>query len=158
MTEEKDARGAESRNSLEINYEKAAAEAINKAKEDFATKQIEQRLKRELERQQRNETLSMARPEPETSDNPTVRSNCNVLKMVAGKPFRITKIGVRIKSIITVGGHEVTRNLSEPSNQTLIPIDVYINYLGTICPQTPSRALRALLTRGGGKSIRTDSG
>ena len=28
-------------------------------------------------------------------------------------------------SIITVGGHEVTRNLSEPRDQTLMHIDVY---------------------------------
>ena len=60
-------------------------------------------------------------------------------------------------SIITVGGHEVTRNLSEPSDQTRLHIDVYADYLSPICPQTPSRALRALLTRGGSKSIRIDS-
>ena len=41
--------------------------------------------------------------------------NCNTVKMVTGKPFGISKIGARIMSIITVGGHEVTRNLSEPS-------------------------------------------
>ena len=33
-------------------------------------------------------------------------------------------------------------------------IDVYADYLSTISPQTHSRALRALLTKGGGKSIR----
>ena len=60
-------------------------------------------------------------------------------------------------SIITVGGHEVTRNLSEPSDQTLMHIEVYANYLSTISPQTPSRALRALLTRDGSKSIRIES-
>ena len=54
-------------------------------------------------------------------------------------------------SIITVGGHEVTRNLSEPSDQSLMHIVVYADYLRTISPQTPSRALRALLTKGGGK-------
>ena len=46
----------------------------------------------------------------------TKSENCNTLKMVTGKPFGITKIGARITSIITVGGHEVTRNLSEPSD------------------------------------------
>ena len=58
-------------------------------------------------------------------------------------------------SKITVGGHEVTRNLSEPSDQT--HINVYADDLRTISPQTHSRALRALLTRGGDKSIRIDS-
>ena len=37
--------GAETRSSLEINYEKAAAEAINRVKQDLATKEIEKRLK-----------------------------------------------------------------------------------------------------------------
>ena len=91
----------------------------------------------------------MTRPEPETGENLTGRSNCNNMKMVTGKTFGITKIGPRIISIITVGGHEVTRNLSEPSDQSLTHIDVYADYLRTINPQTPSRALRALLTRGG---------
>ena len=85
------------------------------------------------------------------------RRNCNTLKMVTGKPFKIKKIGARTTSIITVGSHEVTRNLSESSDQTIMHIDVYANYLSAISPQTPSRALRALLTRGGNKSVRIDN-
>ena len=34
-------------------------------------------------------------------------------------------------SAITVGGREVTRNLNEPSEQTLMHIDVYADYLRT---------------------------
>ena len=56
-----------------------------------------------------------------------------------------------------MGGHDVRRNLSEPSDQTLLYIDVYADYLRTIRPQTPSRALSALLTRGGGKPIDIDN-
>ena len=48
VTQNKDATGAEKRNSLEINDKKAAAEAINKVKQDLATKLIEQRLKQEI--------------------------------------------------------------------------------------------------------------
>ena len=76
---------------------------------------------------------------------------------MTGKPFGVTKIGVRIKSIITVGGHEVTRNLSEPSDQKIMHIDVYADYMSAISPKIPSRALRALLTRGGSKSVRIDN-
>ena len=36
---------AKAKNSLEKNYEKVAAEVINKLKQDLATKEIEQRLK-----------------------------------------------------------------------------------------------------------------
>ena len=114
----------ETRNSLEINNEKAAAEAINKVKQDLATKEIEQRLKQEIERQRFNETLCMTRPEPETGENSVSRGNCNTLTMVTGKPFGITKIGASKMSTITVSGHEVTRNLSEPRDQTIMHIDV----------------------------------
>ena len=46
----KGAVGAETRSPLKVNYEKAAAEAINRVKKDLATKEIEQRLKQEIER------------------------------------------------------------------------------------------------------------
>ena len=49
-TQNKDATGAEKRNYLEINYERAAAGAINKVNQDLATKEIEQRMKQEIER------------------------------------------------------------------------------------------------------------
>ena len=84
------------------------------------------------------------------------KGNCNTLKMLTGKPFGIKKIGARIMSKIPVSGHEVTRNLSEPSYQTIMHIDVYPDYLSAISPQTP-RALKTLLTRGGGKSVRIDN-
>ena len=41
-----------------INYEKAATEAIAKVKQDLAAKEIEQRLKLEIERQNFNEALT----------------------------------------------------------------------------------------------------
>ena len=121
----KNAIEAENRNPLEINYEKAAAEVINKVKQDLATKEIEQRLKQEIERQKLNETLSLSIPMPESKVGATKSGNCNTLKTVTGKPFGITKIGARIMSIITVGCQEATRNLSELSDQTIMHIDVY---------------------------------
>ena len=144
-------------NSLEINYEKAVTEAIAKVKQDLAAKEIEQRLKLEIERQNFNEALTGSNQTPEAVPGSTKTGNCNTIKMVTGKPFGISKIGARIMSIITVGGHEVTRNLSEPSDQTIMHIDVYADYLSCISPQTTSRALRALLMRGGSKSVRVDS-
>ena len=148
---------AKAKHDLEINYEKAAAEAINKVKQDLAAKEIEQRLKQEIERQKMSEALSCSQTIPEAAEGSTRNGNCNTVKMVTGKPFGITKIGARIMSIITVGGHEVTRNLNEPSDQTIMHIDVYADYLSCISPQTTSRALRALLTRGDSKSVRVDN-
>ena len=77
---------ATARNALEINYEKAAAEAINKVK---------QRLKQEIEKQKLNETLGCSVPVPEAVAGSTKSGNCNTLKMVTEKPFGITKIGAR---------------------------------------------------------------
>ena len=134
VTQNKHAPGAEKRNSLEINYKRAAAEAINKVKQDLATKEIEQRVKQEIEKQRLNETLCMTRPEPERGEKLMRKGSCNTLKMVTGKPFGITKIGARVMSIITVGGHEVTRNLNERSDQTVMHIDVYADYLSAISP------------------------
>ena len=157
VTQANNAIEATAKNALEINYEKAASEAIKKVKQDLATNEIEQRLKQEIDRQRLNETLSCSVPVPEAVAGSKNSGNCNTLKMVTGKLFGITKIGARIMSIITVGGHEVTRNLSEPSDQTVMHIDVYADYLSAISPQTTSSALRALLTRGGSKSIRVDN-
>ena len=107
VTQVKNAIEAEARNSLEINYEKAAAEAINKVKQDLSTKEIEQRLKQEIERQKLNETLYRPVPVPEAEMGATRSGNCNTLKMVTGKPFGITKTGTRIMSINTVGGRRL---------------------------------------------------
>ena len=58
----KNAIEAENKNPLAINYEKRAAKAINKVKQDLAAKEIEQRLKQEIERQKLSETLSISIP------------------------------------------------------------------------------------------------
>ena len=98
-------------------------------KQDLAAKEIEQRLKQEIERQKMNETLNCSQTIPEAAEGSKKNGNCNTVKMVTGKPFGITKIGARTMSIITVGGHEVTRNLSEPSDQTIMHTDVYAELL-----------------------------
>ena len=55
-----DTTGNTRHNALEINYEKAAAEAINKVKQDLAAKEIDQRLKQEIERQKMNEAMEFS--------------------------------------------------------------------------------------------------
>ena len=82
VTQVSSAMEAKAMNSLEINYERAAAKAINKGKQDLATKEIEQRLKQEMEGQKLNETLSGLVPKPEAEVGATKGGNCNTLKMV----------------------------------------------------------------------------
>ena len=96
VTQVNNAMKAKVRSSQEINYERAAVEAINKVKQDLATKEIEQGLKQEIESQKLNETLSGSVPTPEAEVGATRSGNCNTLKMVTGKSFGITKIGARI--------------------------------------------------------------
>ena len=58
--------------------------------------------------------------------------------------------GSKIQSIILVAGHQAIRNLSEPSEFTLMHfLDTYADYLRHVELRTESRAVRALLTTGG---------
>ena len=57
--------------------------------------------------------------------------------------------GSKIQSINSVAGHQVIRNLSEPSEFTLMQLDTYTDYLRQVEPRTESRAVRALLTTDG---------
>ena len=57
--------------------------------------------------------------------------------------------GSKIHSIISVAGNQVIRNLSEPSEFTLMHLDTYADYLRQLEPRTESRAVQALLTTGG---------
>ena len=50
VTQDRSVMESEFGNSLDINYEKAAAEGINKVKHDLVTKEIEQRLRQEIEK------------------------------------------------------------------------------------------------------------
>ena len=80
------------RGALEIKFQKAAAEEINKLKQDLSIKYIEQRLTEETEKKQRDEVLSAARAEPKTDDRLKISSNCNILKMETGNLFGRRKL------------------------------------------------------------------
>ena len=83
---------ATARNAQGLNYEKAAAEAINKVKQDLATKEIEQRLKQEIEKQKLNEMLGWSVPVPEAVAGSIESGNCNTLKINSvGKAIRHNK-------------------------------------------------------------------
>ena len=57
--------------------------------------------------------------------------------------------GSKIQSIISVAGHQVIRNLCEPSEFTLIHLDTFEDYLRQVEPRTKSRAVQALLATDG---------
>ena len=68
----------------------------------------------------------------------------------------MTKEGTKILSIISVAGHQVVKNLSEPSEITLVHLEIYADYLREKDPKLDSRAVRALLMTGGPRLMRVD--
>ena len=59
-------------------------------------------------------------------------------------------------SIFSVAGHQVVKNLSEPSEITLVHLDIYADYLREKDLKLDSRAVRARLTTGGPRLMRVD--
>ena len=51
------------------------------------------------------------------------------LNVTSVKTFGMTKDGTKIMSIVSVAGHQVDKNLSEPSEITLVHLDIYADYL-----------------------------
>ena len=78
------------------------------------------------------------------------------LKVISGKTFGMTKEGAKIKSIVSIAGHQVVNNLSEPSEITAVHLDIYADYLRQKDPKLDSRAVRALLTTGGPRLMKVD--
>ena len=68
----------------------------------------------------------------------------------------MTKEATKIMSIISIAGHQVSKNLNEPSEITLVHLDIYADYLREKDLKLDSRALRALLTTGGPKLMKVD--
>ena len=59
-------------------------------------------------------------------------------------------------SITSIAGHQVVKNLIEPSEITLVYLDIYADYLREKDPKLDSRAVRALLKTGGPRLMRVD--
>ena len=68
----------------------------------------------------------------------------------------MTKEGTKIMSIILVAGHQVVKNLSEPSEITLVHLNIHADNLRENDPKLDSRAVRALLTAGGSRLMKVD--
>ena len=78
------------------------------------------------------------------------------MNVISGRTFGMTKQGTKIMSIISVAGHQMVKNLSEPSEITLVHLDIYADYLKEKDPKLDSRAVRALLTTGGPRLMKVD--
>ena len=133
---------------FKIDYKAAARDALNRVQQELVTKEIEQKVKLELENEKLQEQLNTF--EATELEETKAPSSLNMkLKVISGKRFGMMPQGSKIQSIISVAGHQVIRNLSEPSEFTLMHLDTYADYLRQVEPRTESRAVRALLTTGG---------
>ena len=133
---------------FKIDYRAAARDALNRVQQELVTKEIEQKVKLELKNENIQEKLN-AFEAPEVEETKAPSSLCMKLNVISGQTFGMVPQGSIKQSIISFAGHQVIRNLSEPSEFTMMHLDTYADYLRQVEPRTESRALRALLTTGG---------
>ena len=133
---------------FKIDYRAATRDALNRVQQELVTKEIEQKVKLELKNEKIQEKLNPfeASEVKETKASSILSMKLNV---ISGQTFGMVPQGSRIKSIISVAGHQVIRNLCEPSEFLMMHLDAYADYLRQIEPRTESRTVRALLTTGG---------
>ena len=105
-------------------------------------------MKLELENEKLQEQLNTFEA-TEVEETKAPSSLSMKLIVISGQRFGMVPQGSKIQSIISVAEHQVIRNLSEPSEFTLMHLDTYADYLRQVEPRTESRAVRALLTTGG---------
>ena len=133
---------------FKIDYRAAARDALNRVQQELVMKEIEQKVKLELENEKLQEQLNTFEA-TEVEETKAPSSLSMKLNVISGQRFGMVPQGSKIQSIISVAGHQVTRNLSEPSEFTSMHLDTYADYLRQVEPCTESRAVRALLTTGG---------
>ena len=133
---------------FKIDNSAAARDALNRVQQELVTKEIDQKVKLELEKEKLQEKLNTFQAtEVEETKAP---SNLSMkLNVISRQRFGMVPQGSKIQSIISVAGHQVIRNVSEPSEFTSMHFDTYADYLRQVEPRTESRAVRSLLTTGG---------
>ena len=147
---------AESSSPLKVDYGLAARTALQNVKQDLATKEVEQWVRSELESTDLRESFDVLGKTTKAEDKEKPKKQGLKLNVISGKTFGMTKAGTKIMSIISVAGHQVVKNLSEPSEITLVHLDIYADYLKEKDPKLDSRAVRALLTTGGPRLMKVD--
>ena len=133
---------------FKIDYRAAARDNLNRVQQELVTKEIEQKVKLEVENEKLQEQLITFKA-TEVEETKTPSSLSMKINVISGQRFDMVPQGSKIQSIISVAGHQVIRNLREPSEFTLMHLDTYADYLRQVEPLTESRAVRALLTTGG---------
>ena len=125
---------------FKIDYRAAARDALNRVQQELVTKEIGKKVKLELENEKLQEQLNTFEA-TEVEETKAPSSLSMKLNVISGQRFGMVPQGSKIQSIISVDGHQVIRNLSEPSEFTLMHLDTYADYLRQVEPRTESRAV-----------------
>ena len=132
---------AESASPLKVDYDLAAKTALQNVKQELATKEVEQWVRSELESSDLREKFNILSKTTQEEDKQGPRKQGLKLNVISGRTFGMTKEGTKIMSINSVAGHQVVKNLSEPSQITLVHLDIYADYLREKDPKLDSRAV-----------------
>ena len=115
---------------FKIDYRAAARDALNRVQQELVTKEIEQKVKLELENEKLQEKLNTFSEKATEIEETNAPSSLSMkLNVISGQRFGMVPQGSKIQSIISVAGHQVIRNLNEPSEFTLMHLDTYADYL-----------------------------
>ena len=113
---------------FKIDYRTAARRALNRVQQELVTKEIEQKVKLELENEKLQEKLNFF--EATEVEETKAPSNLGMkIHVISGQRFGMVPQGSKKQSIISVAGHQLIRNLSEPSEFTLMHLDTYAENL-----------------------------
>ena len=134
-------------NDSKIDYKAAAKDALNRAQQEsgIGDKGDGTEVKLELEKKRAQKQLNAFKAS-EVEETKAPSSLSIKLNVISGQTFEMVPQGSKIQSIISVAGHQVIRNLREPSEFTLMHLDIYADYLRQAEPRTEHRAARALLS------------
>ena len=116
---------ADSGGPLKVDYGLAARTALHNVQQQLAVKEIEQWVRSELESKDlwvKVDVLGKTTKEEVKQEPRETGLNLNV---ISGKTLGMKKEGTKTMSIISVAGHQVVKNLSEPSEITLVHLDIY---------------------------------
>ena len=104
---------------FKIDYRAAARDALNRVQLELVTKEIKQKVKLELENEKIQERLN-AFEASEVEETKAPSSLSMKLNAISGQTLGMGPQGSRIQSLISVAVHLVVRNLSEPSEFTMM--------------------------------------
>ena len=120
---------AESAGPLKVDYGLAARSALQNVQKELATKEVEQWVRSELESKDLWKRIDILGKTTKEEDKQEPRKQGLKQNVISGKTFGMTTEGTNIMSINSVAGHQVVKNLREPSEITLVHLDVYADYL-----------------------------